>query len=56
MVGSIGLALGFVVLAVIASVVVPAVGWLLAILLVAAAIVVVVRAFAAGRRQTAPRP
>ena len=55
MVGTIGLGLGLVVIAVIAAIAIPAVGWLVAVLLVAAAIFVVVRGLATGRRQTAPK-
>jgi hypothetical protein len=54
MVGSASLALALVVIGLIAAVVVPAVGWILLVLLVIAAIVVLVRALGGGR-QTAPK-
>ena len=52
MVGSVALALGLVVIGLIAAVVLPGAGWILLPILVIVAILVVVRAFAGGREAT----
>jgi hypothetical protein len=49
MVGSVALALGLVVIGLVAAVALPGAGWILLPILVIVAILVVVRAFAGGR-------